>query len=380
MTGSYIRTFKAGELIFMLGDESDCAYIIEEGEVDIVVDETADPIEILKIGDLFGEMGVVDDTPRSTSAIARTDVCLMEIKRGQITNRIENSDPIIRSLVEVMLNRLRNLLPSELSPQQVHKTSHRNTNTGLSKFKLESELSDAIQQGDIQTVYQPIFDIQNKCVAGFEALSRWEHPQMGVMSPAEFINLAEETELIIEVGYLVFDRACDLLLKIPDDKFITINVSVKQLESEIFLNHIYQMVNDKGIKPQRLKLEITETMVVDYTRAKLWISRCKKMGFPVCADDFGTGHAGLEQLVELDFDVLKVDQLFIKNMFSNKKYNIVLNAIAEMTKKLNISLVAEGVEMEKQLKILSQLGFDYAQGYLFGKAMPLNKAIKLINS
>ena len=152
-------------------------------------------------------------------------------------------------------------------------------------------------------------------------MSRWEHPEKGTISPFEFITLAEETELIVDVGRLVFQRACHVLSQLPESYFININVSPKQLDNDLFLNHVVHLMESKGVSPSRLKLEITENMVVDFKQASQWIDKCKALGFPICADDFGTGHSGMQQLVELDFDVLKVDQVFIRNMFVNKKYN-----------------------------------------------------------
>jgi EAL domain-containing protein (putative c-di-GMP-specific phosphodiesterase class I) len=377
----HIKQYQQGEIIFHGGDKSDCAYIIEQGQVEIYVESTHSRIDVLNAGELFGEMGVLDQSPRSTSAKALTNVTLLEVKTQQITNRLAESDPIVKALVGVLLKRFRSLLPaqknnpedSSLLDQVASVIEH----AGLSKFKLESELRSAINQGDIQTVFQPIQDIQHNRVAGFEALSRWTHPSRGFISPVEFITLAEETDLIIEVGELVFSRAIDLLKVLPDHVFININVSSKQLDDSQFLHRVNKKIKSNGIKPSRLKLEITETMVVDFKLAKKWLQKCQAMGFPVCADDFGTGHSGMEQLVELNFDVLKIDQVFIKNMFKNSRYQIVLESISKMAKSLKTKLVAEGVEEEEELQVLKQLGFDYGQGYLFGKPMSDEDAMKL---
>jgi len=249
--------------------------------------------------------------------------------------------------------------------------------TGLSKFKLESELRSAINRSEVQTVFQPISDIQSGRIAGFEALSRWTHPDRGFISPVEFIALAEETDLIIEVGDLVFNRAIEMLTKLPEHVFININVSSKQLDDDQFLNRVLKKAKDNNISPKRLKLEITETMVVDFKLAKKWLDKCRKIGFPVCADDFGTGHSGMEQLVELNFDVLKVDQVFIRNMFKSDRYQTILKTIAHMAQSLDTKLVAEGVENEQEFDVLQALNFDFGQGYYFGKPMSEDEALKL---
>lgn len=377
----HIKQYKKGEVIFHGGDSSDCAYIIEQGQVEIYAADSGTIIDVLKAGELFGEMGVLDQSPRSTSARALTKLTLLEVKTQQITNRLGESDPIVKALVGVLLKRFRAMLPSQKlnDPENnlLDQVASVIEQAGLSKFKLESELRSAINQGDIQTVFQPISNLQTNKIAGFEALSRWTHPNRGFISPVEFIALAEETELIIEVGDLVFTRAIDLLSQLPDHVFININVSSKQLDDDQFLNRVVAKIKANNISPQRLKLEITETMVVDFELAKKWLDKCRKIGFPVCADDFGTGHSGMEQLVELNFDVLKVDQVFIRNMFKNERYTIILESIASIAKKLDTKLVAEGIESDEEYEVLKRLEFDFGQGYYFGKPMSVEDVFKL---
>ncbi len=377
----HIKQYKQGEVIFHGGDSSHCAYIIEEGQVEIFVAANDTIIDILNEGELFGEMGVLDQSPRSTSARALTPVTLLEVKTEQITNRLAESDPIVKALVGVLLKRFRSMLPSQQLKDSKNSLLDQVASVieqaGLSKFKLESELRTAINNGDVQTVLQPLNDIQTNQIAGFEALSRWTHPERGFISPVEFIALAEETDLIIEVGDLVFTRAIETLTKLPDHVFININVSSRQLDDDQFLNRVLDKVKANHINPQRLKLEITETMVVDFELAKKWLEKCRKIGFPVCADDFGTGHSGMEQLVELNFDVLKVDQVFIRNMFKNERYQTILESIASIAKQLKTKLVAEGVESDAEYEVLKNLNFDFGQGYYFGKPMSIDDVLKL---
>ncbi len=375
-----IKQYKQGDIIFHGGDSSDCAYIIEQGQVEIFVASNDTIIDILNEGELFGEMGVLDQSPRSTSARALTPLTLIEVKTQQITNRLSESDPIVKALVGVLLKRFRSMLPSQSRGRDnslLDQVASVIEQTGLSKFKLESELRGAINKGEVQTVFQPISDIKSQKITGFEALSRWTHPTRGFISPVEFIALAEETDLIIEVGDLVFTRAIELLSKLPEHVFININVSSKQLDDDDFLNRVVAKTKDHGVNPERLKLEITETMVVDFKLAKKWLNKCRAIGFPVCADDFGTGHSGMEQLLELDFDVLKVDQVFIRNMFKNQRYQTILQSIANMAHALKTKLVAEGIESEDEYRVLKNLGFDFGQGYFFGKPMSEECALKL---
>lgn len=372
--------YRSGDVIFLQGDTANFAYIIEHGKVEIHIEDEV--VKTLQRGDLFGEMGILDQQPRSTSARAIGNVTLLKVAAKQVTERLSQTDPIIKALLHVLLRRIRSLLPNETSFATnvlMSKVESHIEQSGLNKIKLETELKSAIDNCEIQTVFQPIAKISNGKIAGFEVLSRWQHPTEGMISPCEFITLAEETRLIVEIGYLVFEQACELLTKLPEKCFVSINVSPKQLDNDDFLNQVTAMMKKRSITPARLCLEITENIVVNTKRAKQWIAKCKTLGFPVFVDDFGTGHSGIKQLVEMDFDVLKLDQTFIKNMFENHKYSAVIQSITRLASDLEVTLLAEGVEQELQYQTLRLLGFDYGQGYYFGKPMSAEKALSLVN-
>lgn len=370
----HLSFYQEGDYIFHGGEPSDRAYIIEKGSVDILAVDDEAVIHTLTTGELFGEMGVLDQSVRSTAARAKTKVTLLEIKPGQITDRLSETDPIIQALIGVLLKRLRALLPKNGDQPTDDLLSHVASvieQSGLSKFRLESELRTAVNSEKVQTVFQPIVDLKTNRVAGFEALSRWLHPKLGAISPFEFISLAEETDMIIEVGSLVFNRAIELLSQLPDSVFITINVSARQLNSTEFLPAVSQRLAANHIKPNRLKLEITETMMVDINQTAQWIERCHRAGFLVCADDFGTGYSGLEQLLDLSFDVLKIDQVFIRSVLNNDVNATLVETMVSLAKKLGMQLVAEGVEQESQHQLLTSMSVNYGQGYYYGKAMSI---------
>src|SRR5690606_17868325 len=352
--GFHLTFFKPGQTIFTKGDSSDCAYIIDRGSVEILNADNS-VIQVLKAGELFGEMGVLDQSVRSTAARAVTQVTLLEIKPQQLTDRLQQTDPIIHALIGVLLKRLRTMLPEESNNQQHDLLTHVASlieQNGLAKFRLESELRTAINEQKIETVFQPLMNLSNNKISGFEALSRWSHPRHGIMSPFEFITLAEETDMILEVGSLVFDRAIKLLAELPESIFISINVSGKQLNHPNFLKQLLQRLSEKNIQAERLKLELTETLVVNSQQAATWIKQCQQAGFKVCADDFGTGHSSLLQLLELPFDVLKIDQVFIRELLTNERHQVIVDSMARLAKQLNMKLVAEGVEEVEQHQYL----------------------------
>ena len=379
----HLHEYAPDEIIFAQGSEADYAYVIESGAVDIYVtdSEGEQVINTLRTGELFGEMGIVDNSPRTTSARAHTHVTLLQIHRQQITERIDSADPIVKSLLELLLTRSRALLP-EIADSN-NGSSHnpilaQSQQQGISKFRLESELRNAINHGHVQTVFQPILDLESNTIAGCEALSRWDHPQQGMISPAKFITLAEETDLILDVGYLVFERACELLSQ-AGNIFVSVNVSARQLDNDDFFEHVLKLIRQYHINAKQIKLEITETLVIDSVRAQQWISKCKAHGFQICADDFGTGHSGILQLAELDFDVLKIDQAFTRQMLDNKKAQIVLEGVVKMASCLDVTLVAEGIETIEQLTYLKQLGVNFGQGYWIGKAQKMSDIMQMLS-
>ncbi|WP_395377091.1 EAL domain-containing protein [Marinicella sp. W31] len=378
----HLHEYAPDEIIFAQGSEADYAYVIESGAVDIYVTdaEGEQVINTLRTGELFGEMGIVDNSPRTTSARAHTHVTLLQIHRQQITERIDSADPIVKSLLELLLTRSRAMLP-EIADSDNGKSRNpilaQSQQQGISKFRLESELRNAISQGHIQTVFQPMLDLDSNKIAGCEALSRWDHPQQGMISPAKFITLAEETDLILDVGYLVFERACELLSQ-AGNIFVSVNVSARQLDNDDFFDHVLKLISHHSISAKQIKLEITETLVIDSVRAQQWISKCKAHGFQICADDFGTGHSGILQLAELDFDVLKIDQAFTRQMLDNKKAQIVLEGVVNMASSLGVTLVAEGIETIEQLTYLKQLGVNFGQGYWIGKAKKMSDFMQML--
>ncbi|VAW40152.1 diguanylate cyclase/phosphodiesterase (GGDEF & EAL domains) with PAS/PAC sensor(s) [hydrothermal vent metagenome] len=388
---SHIIRFKQGESIFKVGDRANCAYIIESGTVGLYPTTLDDDIiATLDKGDFLGEMGIIDGVARSTSAFAKTNLELMVIDREQITKRLQDSDPIIRGIMEVLLRRIRNMLNEDSSENP----AGNNVNSeslivaeGLHKIRFEHELFQALENNKIFNVYQPIVNLKYGYIAGFEALSRWCHPQKGMVSPFEFIALAEESNLILTMGLKVFDSACEQLFHFQEarDKsnlalpplFMSINVSSIQLSDENFLLEIKHIVQKYQVEPSNIKIEITESLVVDYERVKTWIDDCQQLGFQLSLDDFGTGYSGFQHLLELDFHIIKIDQTFTKAIHTNPKSMIMLEVITDMAKRLNISIVAEGIEDLDSANKLSAIGVDYGQGYYFFKPMTAKELLKI---
>jgi EAL domain-containing protein (putative c-di-GMP-specific phosphodiesterase class I) len=376
-----ILNFSKGDKIFAAGDKANCAYIVDSGTVGLYPDTNkGDLFAVVKQGDLLGEMGVIDESERSVSAYAETDLELLVIDREQIQHRLKQSDPIIRSLMDVLLKRVRGLI----NPEYDHEESHTDdekilAQEGMHKMRFENELNRALENDEIINVYQPMVDLASGHISGFEALSRWTHADKGMISPFEFITLAEETDLIISMGLKIFDGACKQLAIFQDIRnktqahlpslFMSINVSSAQLSAKGFLNEIKRITEKHGVPAENIKIEITESLVVDYKKVQTWIDDCHELGYKLSLDDFGTGYSGFQHLLELDFQTIKIDQAFTKTIDTNPKSLIMLEVIADMARRMDMTIVAEGIEDLRSANLLKSLGVDYGQGYYFYKPM-----------
>lgn len=245
-----------------------------------------------------------------------------------------------------------------------------------SRATLEGELHNALSNQQFQLYYQIQVDV-NQQPLGAETLIRWKHPEHGMVSPAQFIPLAEELGLILPIGEWVLETACKQL-KIWEshpttcDLVLAVNVSAKQFNQPSFVAQISAMVKCFDINPTRLKLELTESMLVEnIEEIILCMSTLKKLGIQFSLDDFGTGYSSLQYLQKMPLDQLKIDQSFVRNLSSDRDENAIVRTIVAMAKGLNLHIIAEGVETEEQRELLLGLGCENFQGYLFSKPVPL---------
>lgn len=378
----------AGRTIFREGDTPDVAYLVEEGEVTVGAVREGQMVTLatLRAGDLLGEMAVIDDAPRTATATAKTHCVLMPIDRAAIAERLETTDPIIRGLLEGQIKRYRSGLAAMqgISPPPSRPASvpygMPGERSSIDKFRLESDLRQALATGELDVSFQPLLELATNTIAGYEALVRWPHPERGAISPIEFITLAEETSLINPVGEYVLNRAIDALSRLADADieplpFIAINVSPKQLMESDLLNRTVDRTRAAGVPVNRIKLEITESRMVDYPTVQALLVRCHREGIQVSLDDFGTGFSNLGHLHALEFDTVKVDQAFARHMMSSRRAMALARSIINMIHALDADVVVEGVETEAQLEVLRDMGCRYAQGYLIGRPQPLGDVL-----
>jgi len=236
---------------------------------------------------------------------------------------------------------------------------------------IESELHAAFQRGDFDLHYQPQHDLATDRVVGYEALIRWRHPKRGMIPPSEFVPVAEETGMIAPIGEWVLRKACLDARLLPDDCFVAVNISPMQMMNRDFINLVEQVVNETGIDPKRLELEVTETaMMQDRERAAFIMKQLSDMGISVAVDDFGTGYSNLSYLIDFPFKKLKIDRSFVSRIDKDNG-GAVVSTIVGLSRALGVRTIAEGVETENQSTLLRAAGCDVVQGYLYGKPAPL---------
>ncbi|KGQ18131.1 EAL domain-containing protein [Lysobacter dokdonensis DS-58] len=376
-----IRELFAGEVLYRQGDPSDCAWLIEKGAIELHSEHGRRNTQhgTLGPGELIGELGMLDGQPRSATATARGDTTLLAIDHDQFLERLDGGDPIVRTLVLSLLRRTRSILaamPQDVQlPAEDLATESNEERAGLDKIRLEARLRDALDTKTLEVRYQPIFDIPEGLVRGYEALVRWQLPDRGPVSPAEFIKLAEETSLIVPVGEYVLDRVIEVLVALRDAGVsplpsIAVNLSARQLVEPGMARQIVQRVERAQLPPGTLKLEVTESRMLDYAPVAAVMQHCRAHGIPFALDDFGTGYSNLTHLHKLDFEFVKVDQAFARHMFDSERAMKIVEAIIAMAHAIGASVVMEGVETHEQLERLRMMGVRYAQGYLIGQAAP----------
>lgn len=247
--------------------------------------------------------------------------------------------------------------------------------------KLEMYLASALQQEQFDIYYQPQVALGDGKVIGYEALLRWHHPVLGLVSPAEFIPLLEETRKIVDVGQYVLERACREALDWPEPLKVAVNLSPVQFALVDVPQMVEEVLKKTGLPAERLELEITESVLMTDTDETLHaLSALKRLGVDIAMDDFGTGYSSLSYISKFEFDKIKIDRSFISSIQTDERARVIISSVIGLGRSLNVMVTAEGIETNEQLLLIQSAGCHFGQGYLFGKPKPLEEIFDLNTS
>jgi EAL domain-containing protein (putative c-di-GMP-specific phosphodiesterase class I) len=402
---NYQMTYSPGATILEEGAPGDCAYIIDKGlvEISVVRDGEKIVLAILSDGDIFGEMALVSGDVRSASVRALVSTNVSVICRPFFQEKLSQTDPIIAMLMKLLLARFHEARGKLLSMSKVclssieapsregnpasEKEGRRET---LERFKFINDLQSALARQQFLLHYQPVFVLATGSLAGFEALIRWNHPQKGMIPPNLFISIAEDTKDIVSIGYWVFETACGDLKRMRDvlgagrdsvEPWMSINVSPIQIKDPNLTERFGEILTRSGVDPCAIKIELTESVLVDNPQLTLlFIREMKRLGMRVAVDDFGTGYSSLSYLHLFPIDILKIDHTFVANILSDLRSREIANAIVALSRNLNIEIVAEGIETKDLEALLLDLGCRYGQGYLYSRPIAFEQVMQLLQS
>ncbi len=387
--------FSAGDLIMEQGTIGDCAYIIEEGAVEIFISYPGSREQKLTTrgaGSIIGEMALIDRKSRTASVRAISDCLLIKITEDDFSRRVKTFDPIMGMIMQVVLTRYRDTI-SRFHPhgQDAHYPPAEEVEQSLSKsgkavehLKIGNEFKHAIDNNELQLYYQPIIDLETKDVKGFEALMRWNHPDRGFMPPNLFIPIAEDSGLIIHATDWAILEACSALQRIKsqsglNDVFMSVNFTAVDMLHPDFLTKLLAVCEKTKTKPSEVKIEMTERLLMNNPeKVKSMLQACKDEGFHIAIDDFGTGYSSLSYLHHYPIDTLKIDRSFVVQMTNDENALNLIQGIINLAKSMKMALIAEGVEEDREEALLLKSNCEMAQGYKYAKPMPEDDLIAFL--
>ncbi len=391
------KSFSAGALVMKQGEKGDCAYIIEEGLVEVSVQSPDGKVQVVGTrgpGTIIGEMAIVDNAPRAATVKALKDCKMLEITRDDFSQRLHTADPVIQMIAQVILTRYRDILTrseilrdsSSWPPPEALERSYAAQTDVVESVKIANQFRAALENGELSLYYQPIIDLSKGHVVGFEALMRWIHPEQGFISPGVFIPIAEKSGLIVEASKWALAEACAALrriekkLKVKEPLYMSVNFSSHDFAQHDFVDNMLSTIRKADVDPHQIKLEITERLLIQQPdNAKETLQACRDAGIGIAIDDFGTGYSSLSYLYYFPIEILKIDQSFIRVMYKEERSLELVKSIIGLGKNMNLTVIAEGVEDREEARLLRDMGCDTAQGYYFAKPMPEDDVVGLLS-
>ena len=385
------RTYEDGELVFAEGDAGDVAYLLDDGAVEVFTGsgDQRTVFATLGPGEIVGEMALIDTRPRSASVRAIGTTKLTVISREGLSDRLESVDPMVQLVLHSMLGRFRVAMhrvrsgEEEPAPRRVPEAEalpNAPVNEALrhgvlQQSRMEARLRDAIAADALELHYQPIVKLPLGKPVGYEALVRWPVADGGVISPAEFIPLAEQTSLILELDAWVIRRACmDFMAqgRRLAGQYVSVNLSGRQFAQPTAYDLIESTLQSTGLPPERLQIELTEGVVMsDPDHAAELLAELQKLGISIAIDDFGTVYSSLAYLHTFSADVLKLDLSFAREVRKGPSGARIVRGISAMADELGLRVVAEGIEADAEGRQLYKLGCGWGQGFGYARPQPL---------
>lgn len=396
--------FPAGTVLFQKGETRQCAFLIDKGKVKIVGNDEGGEDKLLCMLDeeeIFGELALIDNSPRTATAVTETEAEIFVIPRDALYERTKGLDPIVSLLISLLVERYRITrihLPESIKQgslddfiRKVYKKgqvpdavlrfadSAELRELARKELQLEQELRVALEKRQFVPMLQPIVSLGDRSLKGFETLIRWEHPEKGMIFPDDFIPIAERTGLVQYLDRMMLEQACLLLPefnKMTDEKlFISVNFSGINFGTYNVVRVVEDILKDTKADPSQIKIEITESALIgDPEQAQKVLKAFEEMGLTIALDDFGTGYSSLGYLHQFAIDDLKIDRSFVAQLHHDNRSIDIVKAIIGLAKNFDLNIVAEGIEEEADIKILHAMGCDMAQGYFFAKPLSIEDA------
>lgn len=249
---------------------------------------------------------------------------------------------------------------------------------------LESAMREAIREEQFYMEYQPKIKMSSKELFGMEALVRWKHPDLGVIPPGKFISLAEETGLIIPLGEWILRESCRQMVAWQKEGFpllnVSVNISVRQLEDDRFIEKVEAIIQETGLNPKWLEFEVTESVLADVKNTVPVLREIRKLGIQISVDDFGTGYSSLSYIKDLPIDTLKVDRSFVRDIHENYESKAIARAIIDLARSVGLNVIAEGVELQEQVDVLSNDGYEFGQGYYYSRPLDVESFANFVET
>lgn len=396
---SHRKVFEPGAEIFSEGDEGDYVYFIHRGKVELSTTSggSRKVITTLSEGDVLGEMALVDKKPRTATAVALTRVELLASHRDFLEAKLAHTDPMVSLFIRVIMERYRSILrgskDTTTSPAAEPKSYLDQLVQTTARIEVDLGLNEALSRNELRLAYQPIVNLETRRIVGCESLIRWQHPERGLIGPGAFLATAEDTGTIIPISRWIVQQACSDLQHLDAARarnplarnvppmYISINLSGRQFEDPDLAEEVYELVTGTGADPRRIKLEITESLLIESPdRAARILNAFRDYGFSIAIDDFGTGYSSFNYLCQYPIDTLKVDRSFVLSMRQDHRSSKIVHALIIMANSLDMTVIAEGIEHEDEAIRLAGFGAENGQGYLFSRPVPLEALVDVLEN